>query len=64
MELDPCPFCNSTAEVHKMGDSFYIECRSCWCSYGLGSDSGNVRMAMFKTEEIAIKKWNSRSSYR
>lgn len=57
MDLKPCPFCGSKAELHKrdvLDTSYIVECSNgtCPASYMLGWD--------YETEEEAIEAWNRR----
>jgi hypothetical protein len=45
--LKNCPFCSSNHCVIK--DRYFVECREC-----------NARSALYPTEELAIKMWNTR----
>ena len=60
MNILPCPFCGSKAEVvhHDWHGEYSVECTGCRASMGL-MDDGETHRAM-DTEVEAVKAWNKR----
>lgn len=57
-ELDPCPFCGSSAKLHRIADwvdRWYVSCSNSECGIEQAFTENSV--------DAAIEKWNTRSEY-
>lgn len=63
-ELKPCPFCgNIRCSVIGDDEAYYVACgsRDCYAALGEVYDRDAMPEHAFKTQEDAIKAWNTRA---
>lgn len=54
-KLKPCPFCGSSAELHKIGCEYYVD-----CNLDFGNCPCIPHSWHFETPEEAAEAWNTR----
>lgn len=62
IELKPCPFCGSGAELFRSKNAWFIECKKCNAYMGkrFKSFSSKKGQTSFENPEDCIEAWNKR----